>query len=44
MVKNKSTLKSDEGKRVASRDDYVARILLNKTHYAYFRHPCSFHR
>jgi hypothetical protein len=43
MVKNKSTLKSDEGKRVARGDDYMARILLIKTHYAYFCHPSSFH-
>jgi hypothetical protein len=43
MVKNKSILKSDEGKRVARGDDYMARILLIKTHYAYFCHPSSFH-
>jgi len=44
MVKNKSTLKSDEGKRVARPDYFVAQILLVKPHYAYFCHSCSFRR
>jgi hypothetical protein len=44
MVKNKIIPKSPEGKRVARPDYFMALILLNKTHYAYFCHPCPFHR
>jgi hypothetical protein len=44
MVKNKFTAKPPEGKRVAGPDYFMARILLNKKHYAYFCRPYTLHQ